>query len=74
VTRTPTPRPLIGDVNCDRAVNAIDAALILQFGAGLLGSLPCQSNGLINSDPRIDAIDAALVLQLIAGLIDNLPP
>ncbi len=30
----------LGDVNDDGVVNAIEAALILQFTAGLLGSLP----------------------------------
>lgn len=73
-TVTPTPRPLTGDVNCDRSVNAIDAALILQYSASLLSSLSCQSNGDTNVDGRIDSIDAALILQLIAGLISNLPP
>ena len=30
-----------GDVNCDATVNSIDAALLLQYDAGLLGSLGC---------------------------------
>ncbi len=73
-TATATPGSLIGNVNCDGAINAVDAALILQFGARLLANLPCQANGLINDDTRIDAIDAALVLQFIARLISTLPP
>ena len=32
-----------GDVNCDEATNAIDAALILQYNAGLLDELPVGS-------------------------------
>ena len=32
--------PIPGAVNCDGTVNAIDAALVLQFSAGLLGALP----------------------------------
>jgi hypothetical protein len=70
---TPTPTPtadgLPGDVNCDRQVNAIDAALILQFGAQLIASLPCQSNGDFNHNGVIDAVDAALALQVSAGLL-----
>jgi hypothetical protein len=71
---TATPLPLVGDVNCDRIVNAIDAALILQYGAGLLGTLPCQPNADVNEDGSISAIDAALVLQLVAWLLGSLPP
>jgi hypothetical protein len=69
---TPTPAGRPGDVNCDGEVDSIDAALILQYGAGLIGSLPCQQNGDVNGDGSVDAIDAALVLQFVAGLIDEL--
>jgi hypothetical protein len=55
-------------------VNAIDAALILQFAAGLIGSLPCGQNADVNGDGNVDAIDAALILQYAAGLIPSLPP
>jgi Tol biopolymer transport system component len=79
-TITPSPTPtqpapaLTGDVGCDGTTNSIDAALILQLGAGLIGSLPCEENGDVNDDGVITAIDAALVLQYDAGLIDSLPP
>jgi hypothetical protein len=55
-------------------VNAIDAALILQLAAGLIGSVPCQENGDVNGDGNVSAIDAALVLQFAAGLLGSLPP
>jgi subtilisin family serine protease len=72
-TPTPTPRPPLGDVNCDRRVNAIDAALILQRAAGLTSALPCLDYADLNRDGRADAIDAALILQFVAGLIERLP-
>ena len=66
----PTPA---GDANCDGLVNSIDAALILQLGAGLLVSLPCDEAANVNGDLVINSIDAALVLQFSAGLLDSLP-
>jgi Tol biopolymer transport system component len=74
VTPTPTTAPRIGDVNNDHAVNAIDAAIILQYSAGLLPSPPGVSLGDVNHDGQTNAIDAALILQLSAGLIGQLPP
>lgn len=63
---------LIGDANCNGSVNAIDAALILQISAELLGALSCEDNADINENGSIDSIDAALVLQFVAGLLDSL--
>jgi len=73
-TDTPVPDGLVGDVDCSGSVNAIDAALNLQFIAGLLGSLSCPENADTNGDGDINSIDAALILQLSAGLIGSLPP
>ena len=64
----------VGDASCDDTVNAIDAALVLQFTAGLLETLPCQGNADANESGGVDAIDAALILQFVAGLVSNLPP
>ncbi len=76
-TRTPTRTPAApgqpGDVNCSGQANSIDAALLLQFGAGLISSFVCEQNADVNHSGAADAIDAALVLQYSAGLIDNLP-
>jgi hypothetical protein len=69
---TPTPAGLNGDADCNRTVNAIDVALILQYVARFASSLPCQRAADVNGDGRIDSIDAALVLQYTAGLLDSL--
>lgn len=66
--------PFFGDANCDGTVNAIDAAFMLQFGAGLITALPCPAAADVNRDGSINSIDVALVLQYIAGLIGHLPP
>ncbi len=71
-TRTPTPPGLPGDVNCQGGVNSVDSALVLQFGAGLVGHLSCEQNGDVNHDGRINSIDAALILQFVAGLVPHL--
>ena len=73
-TDTPVPGGLVGDVDCSGSVNAIDAALILQFVAGLLGSLPCPDGADTNGDGSVNSIDAALILQFSAGLVPSLPP
>jgi len=78
-TRTPTrtatpPAAPVGDANCDGRVDAVDAAVVLQFSAGLAHSLPCQAAADVNLSGIIDSIDALVILQYVAGLIHNLPP
>ncbi|MEX0785530.1 MAG: dockerin type I repeat-containing protein, partial [Dehalococcoidia bacterium] len=70
-TRTPTPGSgaLDGDVNCDGRVDSVDSALVLQYSAGFINSLPCPQNGDVNGDGQINAIDATLILQIVAGFI-----
>jgi hypothetical protein len=71
-TRTPTSSGMAGDANCDRRVDAIDAAVELQYSAGLLNALPCRQNADVNDDGVANALDAALILQFVAGLLDEL--
>jgi len=61
-----------GDANCDGVKNSLDAAIVLQYAAGLLDDLPCLTSADANGDGRVDAIDAALILQYDAGLLDEL--
>ncbi|MDP3769041.1 MAG: dockerin type I repeat-containing protein, partial [Dehalococcoidia bacterium] len=72
-TATNTPEKAAGDVNDDGPVNAIDAALVLQLGAGLVSSLPNEPSGDVDLNGSLNAVDAALILQFIAGLIPGLP-
>jgi hypothetical protein len=73
-TRTPSPTPvgLTGDANCDHTVNSVDAAIDLQYSAGLAASLPCLQTADANHDRTVNALDAALVLQFVAGLLTHL--
>ncbi|MEX0786482.1 MAG: PQQ-dependent sugar dehydrogenase [Dehalococcoidia bacterium] len=70
-THTPTSPPpgLPGDANCSGDVSSIDAALVLQLVAALIGNVGCPDNADVNGDGRVDAVDAALILQMVAGLI-----
>ena len=72
VTPTPTPTRRYGDANKDGNVNSIDAALVLQYSAGLLTSV--NANADASNNGQINAIDATLILQYVAGLIHTLPP
>ena len=59
---------VLGDASCDGEVNSLDAALVLQFGAGLISSVPCAQDADVNRSGNIDSLDAALILQCGAGL------
>ncbi len=65
---------LLGDVDCDGEVSSIDAALILQLTAGVVGFLLCQEFSDVNGDGNTTSVDAALILQFTAGIIPRLPP
>ncbi len=75
-TRTPTPTPtpagLVGDANKDGHVDSIDAAIVLQYSAGLISSINPHADA--NQNGETNAIDATLILQYVAGLVSRLPP
>jgi len=62
----------VGDVNCSGGVDSIDAALALQYSAGLTSSVPCASSADVNHDGDLNSLDALLILQFVAGLIPQL--
>ena len=62
------PIPNSIDVNCSGSVDSIDALLVLQFNAGLLGQLACEENADANGDGAVNSVDATLILQFVAGL------
>ena len=74
LTGEPASAEPSGDVNCNGSVDAVDAALVLQFNAGLFASVPCAEGADVNGDGDITSVDAALILQFVAGLIGRLPP
>jgi hypothetical protein len=61
-------------VNDDGAITAIDAALALQYNAGLLGALPNPNDADVDQNDLIDPLDALLILQYVAGQLPTLPP
>lgn len=72
---TPAPR---GDVNCDGAVNIVDALVMAQFTVSTRsdqGHCPVNrvdginpAAGDLNSDAKVDIIDALIVAQCDAGI------
>ncbi len=64
---------IAGDVDGDGVVDSIDAFLLLQFHAGIIGiGQPYSEKADVNNDQRVNSIDAALILRFHAGLIESL--
>lgn len=64
----------LGDVDCNGDVTSIDAALILQFTAGVVTFLLCPESADVDGDGNTTSVDAAIILQFTARLIPSLPP
>lgn len=67
-----TPPLPSGDVNCDGGADSTDAALVLQYEAGLLGKLPCLGQADVSLDRVVDSVDASIILQREAGIFPQL--
>ena len=75
--------PLCGDVDCDDAVDAVDALFILQYVVGTRQASdqcpPPEGHlylpaGDVDCDDDVDAVDALFVLQHVVGLRPELCP
>lgn len=63
---------ILGDVNDDGEINNIDAAILLQYDAGIIDeNATIAGAGDVNGDGEINNIDAALILKYDAGLIEE---
>ena len=67
-----SPPVLIGDMNNDNILNAVDARLVLEALVGLPPAVHFASAGDVNADGVIDNRDSILILAIAAGRI--LPP
>lgn len=59
-----------GDVNRDRKTDAMDAALVLRYDAGLIDGIDFRL-GDVNADGELDNLDASIILQIDAGVIEE---
>jgi hypothetical protein len=70
-----SPPVLLGDINNDGLINAVDPGLVLQVLVGLTptAAIHFASAGDVNADGIIDNRDAILILAIAAGRIPPLP-
>lgn len=63
------PRYILGDVNNDGSVNAVDARWVLQAASGTRTLTETQTLAAnVNGDERINAVDARWILQAASGV------
>ncbi len=70
------PAPLLGDLNADSNIDALDFVLMKQYLLGLIDDFPAANGSYaadLNGDDSINAIDFALMKQFLLGLIDTFP-
>lgn len=70
--KIPMLSSVMGDINGDGMVTAIDARLVLQHVAGLR---ELDENPLVladmNGDGKVSAVDARYILRIVAGILDQ---
>lgn len=67
------PQRLIGDVNLDGNVDAIDFGLIKSYLLGISTASIDETNADLDGSGSIDALDFAYMKQKLLGLIDKFP-
>jgi lysophospholipase L1-like esterase len=76
VTASAASTGLIGDVNGDGAIDALDYSLMKQFILGSINDLPVQDDlyaADLEGDASITALDLSLLKQYLLGLITKFP-
>lgn len=70
----PEPTIMLGDVNGDKNVDVLDAAMVQKYAAGKSTLTPEQiCAGDVNSDNNADVLDAAMIQKYAAGKITEFP-
>jgi len=74
----PPPQQLLGDVNCDNNISAVDALFVLQYSVGARNdSSVCPLTGTdtlyaaagdVNNQSGTNAVDALFILQCVVGV------
>jgi len=82
-TGTPSGEPVVGDIDCDGNVDAVDALAILRFVGGITDELVACAQpagalsggavlGDVDCDGSVDAVDALAILRFVGGFLDEL--
>ena len=70
----PEPTSILGDVNGDKNVDVLDAAMVQKYAAGKSTLTPEQiCAGDVNGDNNADVLDAAMIQKYAAGKITEFP-
>ena len=63
------PDEIMGDLNGDKKITAMDAPQVLRYVANLVSFNNIQvSNADVNGDGKVTSIDARWILQIAAGM------
>lgn len=67
---------VVGDLNYDKSVNAVDFAILRKYLMGMIDRFPVQSGFYcadVNDDKEINSVDFAHLRMYLLGMIDRLP-